>query len=159
MYAKHFQNDFNNWTSGNDKIDKFGSIRTWNIENQQWKRYDNREKNPETRSYMMVLEYAEGGNHREYLKNNSNNLTKTSIPEIVYHPILKILYRFQIKDSPEKKNIFGVLPYVVPEVLSGEEYTKAANITTKISILYITRIMRCWNAQVTHCYHLGEQAY
>ena len=22
-YSKHFQNDFNNWTSGNDKIDKF----------------------------------------------------------------------------------------------------------------------------------------
>src|SRR6185436_13422805 len=85
--SKHFQNDFNNWTSGNDKIDKFiqdaqlnasyleviewipcdrfkdvkqigkggfgtihyasridGPIKEWDIENQQWKRYDeNRE--------------------------------------------------------------------------------------------------------------------
>src|SRR3954454_25292309 len=85
--SKHFQNDFNNWTSGNDKIDKFiqdaqlnanynwdviewipydrfkdvkqigkggfgtihyarwidGYISEWDIENQQWKRYDNRE--------------------------------------------------------------------------------------------------------------------
>ncbi|RHZ79710.1 hypothetical protein Glove_141g83 [Diversispora epigaea] len=69
--AKHFQNDFNNWTSGNDKIDKFiqdsqlnaisnvkqigkggfgtihyalwidGCIEKWDIENQQWKRHGN----------------------------------------------------------------------------------------------------------------------
>ncbi|RHZ73557.1 hypothetical protein Glove_230g199 [Diversispora epigaea] len=31
--------------------------------------------------------------------------------------------------NPEKKNIFGVLPYIAPEVLSGdEEYTKAAGV-------------------------------
>ncbi|RHZ76127.1 hypothetical protein Glove_203g60 [Diversispora epigaea] len=30
--------------------------------------------------------------------------------------------------NPEKKNIFGVLPYVAPEVLSDEEYTKAADV-------------------------------
>ncbi|RHZ88243.1 hypothetical protein Glove_25g36 [Diversispora epigaea] len=30
--------------------------------------------------------------------------------------------------NPEKKNIFGVLPYVAPEVLSGEEHTKAADV-------------------------------
>ncbi|RHZ81720.1 hypothetical protein Glove_117g392 [Diversispora epigaea] len=30
--------------------------------------------------------------------------------------------------SPEKKNIFGVLPYIAPEVLSGDAvYTKAAD--------------------------------
>ena len=84
---KHFQNDFNNWTSGNDKIDKFiqdaqlnanenwevlewipydrfkdvkqigkggfgtihyarwiyGRIDKWDIENQQWGRYGERE--------------------------------------------------------------------------------------------------------------------
>ncbi|RHZ89236.1 hypothetical protein Glove_17g73 [Diversispora epigaea] len=30
--------------------------------------------------------------------------------------------------NPEKRQIFGVLPYMAPEVLSGEEYTKAADI-------------------------------
>ncbi|RHZ78838.1 hypothetical protein Glove_155g101 [Diversispora epigaea] len=31
-------------------------------------------------------------------------------------------------NNPEKKNIFGVLPYIAPEVLNGdEEYTKAAD--------------------------------
>ncbi|RHZ69615.1 hypothetical protein Glove_281g59 [Diversispora epigaea] len=98
--SKHFRNDFNNWTSGNDKIDKFmlminvkqigkggfgtihysrwGDIWKWDIENQQWKRYSNREmeihlkiwtrggtirfygitQDPETHSYMIVLVYA-----------------------------------------------------------------------------------------------------
>ncbi|RHZ80192.1 hypothetical protein Glove_139g279 [Diversispora epigaea] len=159
--SKHFQNDFNNWTSGNDKIDKFiqdtqlnangsldviewipydrfkdvkqigkggfgtihyarwidGNIGNWDIENQQWKRY-NKDKevalkkfdnfvnfndvlnemeihfktytgskynftsirfygitqDPETHSYMMVLQYAKDGNLREYLKINFNNI-------------------------------------------------------------------------------------
>ncbi|RHZ82067.1 hypothetical protein Glove_114g30 [Diversispora epigaea] len=30
--------------------------------------------------------------------------------------------------NPEKRNIFGVLSYISPEVLSGEEYTKAADV-------------------------------
>jgi len=91
--SKHFQNDFNNWTSGNDKIDKLiqdaqlnaysnheviewipfdrfkdveqigkggfgtihyarwidGFIEKWDIENQQWKRYEE-----EDEEYMEV---------------------------------------------------------------------------------------------------------
>src|SRR6185369_12132920 len=86
--SKHFQNDFNNWTSGNDKIDKFirdaqlnangnwGAIEwipydrfkdvkqigkggfgtidytrwidrpiyKWDIENQQWERYQDKDE-------------------------------------------------------------------------------------------------------------------
>ncbi|RHZ46865.1 hypothetical protein Glove_606g163 [Diversispora epigaea] len=30
--------------------------------------------------------------------------------------------------NPEKRQIFGVLPYIDPEVLSGEEYTKASDV-------------------------------
>ncbi|RHZ83868.1 hypothetical protein Glove_87g224 [Diversispora epigaea] len=153
---KHFQNDFNNWTSGNAKVDKFiqdaqlnannywrviewipydrfkdvkqigkggfgtihyarwidGYIDKWDIENQQWKRYYKDQEvalkkfdnfvnfndmeihyktyasftgsssirfygitqDPETHSYMMVLEYVADGNLREYLKINFNNI-------------------------------------------------------------------------------------
>ncbi|RHZ70963.1 hypothetical protein Glove_264g27 [Diversispora epigaea] len=62
-----------------------------------------------------------------------------------FHPgnILSPNFRFNIKisdfglskligknpNNPDKKNIFGVLPYIAPEVLSGdEEYTKAADL-------------------------------
>ncbi|RHZ75568.1 hypothetical protein Glove_212g133 [Diversispora epigaea] len=246
--SKHFQNDFNNWTSGNDKIDKFiqdaqlnandndeliewipydrfkdvkqigkggfgtihyarwidGFILKWDIENQQWKRYDkNKEvalkkfdnfvnfndvlnemeihlkiynkyndsiqfhgitQDPKTHSHLMVLQYAKDGNLREYLKNNFNNINweqklynlySLSIKlmnihdlDIVhqdFHPgnILSSNFKtdaMKISDfglskligvntnNPEKKNIFGVLPYIAPEVLSGEEYTKAADV-------------------------------
>ncbi|RHZ75690.1 hypothetical protein Glove_212g124 [Diversispora epigaea] len=252
--SKHFQNDFNNWTSGNDKIDKFiqdaqlnanskweviewipydrfkdvkqigkggfgtihyarwidAEIKEWDIENQQWKRYwhsyekdevalkkfDNFvnfndvlnemeihlktytgsnsvtsirfygiAQDPETHSYMMVLDYAKAGNLREYLKINFDNinweqklhnlyrlslrLTKIHELDIVhqdFHPgnilssnfensILMVISDFGLSkliganpNNPEKKNIFGVLPYIAPEVLSGEEYTKAADV-------------------------------
>ncbi|RHZ55694.1 hypothetical protein Glove_411g23 [Diversispora epigaea] len=254
--SKHFQNEFNNRTSGNDKIDKFiqdnqlnadrnwkviewipyyqfkdfkqigkggfgtihyarwidGSIYERNIENQQWKRYRNREvalkkfdnfvnfndvlnemeihlkiyinnasirfygitQDPETHSYMMVLQYAKDGNLREYLKNNFNNINweqklnnlydisnrlmevhELDIVHQDFHPgnILSInfenLYSIRISDfglskligvnsnNPEKKNIFGVLPYIAPEVLSGdEEYTKAADVYSFGMIAY-----------------------
>ncbi|RHZ69940.1 hypothetical protein Glove_276g37 [Diversispora epigaea] len=243
--SKHFQNDFNNWTSGNDKIDKFirdvqlnanyqwdiiewipydqfkdvkqigkggfgtihyamwidGSIKEWDIKNQLWERYDNLEvalkkfdnfvnfndvlnemaihlklytnnavsirfygitQDPETHSYAMVLDYALDGNLREYLKINNINwfqklydlrglssrlmdIHRLDIVHQDFHPgnILSFNFRnhMQISDfglskliganpnNPEKKNIVGVLPYIAPEVLSGEEeYTKAADV-------------------------------
>ncbi|RHZ85153.1 hypothetical protein Glove_71g34 [Diversispora epigaea] len=256
--SKHFQNDFNNWTSGNDKIDKFiqdaqlnandnleviewipydrvkdvkqigkggfgtihyarwidGYIEKWDIENQQWKRsnkgkevalkkFDNFvnfndvlnemeihfktytrsgtdtsirfygiTQDPETHSYMMVLNYASDGNLREYLKINFNNINWekkleslgrlsaifTNIHELDivhqdFHPGNILSYNFKdimfISDfglskliganpnNPEKKNIVGVLPYIAPEVLSGdEEYTKAADVYSYGIIAY-----------------------
>ncbi|RHZ79992.1 hypothetical protein Glove_139g295 [Diversispora epigaea] len=248
--SKHFQNDFNNWTSGNDKIDKFirdaqlnanyssyviewipydrfkdvkqigkggfgtinyarwidGLIKKWDIENQQWERNDKMKEvalkkfdnivnfndvlnemeihfktftgsdgypsirfygitqDPETHSYMMVLDYAKDGNLREYLKINFNNINwlqkldnlwnlslnlmnihELDIVHQDFHPgnILSSDFEDNMRISDfglsklvganpsnsEKKNIFGVLPYIAPEVLSGdEEYTKAADV-------------------------------
>ncbi|RHZ85800.1 hypothetical protein Glove_60g67 [Diversispora epigaea] len=247
--SKHFQNDFNNWTSGDNKINKliqdaqlnadrnwkviewipfdkfkevkqigrggFGTIhyarwideriRKWDIENQRWERYRKEvevalkkfdyfvnfndvlnemeihlkiytrsnitsirfygiTQDPETHSYMMVLQYAADGNLREYLKINSNNINweqkldklwelsfnlrnihGLDIVHQDFHPgnILSSNFKYAINisdfglsklivanpNNPEKKNIFGVLPYIAPEVLSGdEEYTKAADV-------------------------------
>ncbi|RHZ89404.1 hypothetical protein Glove_15g2 [Diversispora epigaea] len=247
--SEHFQNDFNNRTSGNDKIDKLiqdaqlnannnweviewipydrfkdvkqigkggfgtihharwidGLIKKWDIKNQQWERWDENSEvalkkfdnfvnfndvlnemsihlkiynkynasirfhgitqDPETHSYMMVLEYAKDGNLREYLKinfnninweqklynlfglsSNLNNIHELDIVHQDFHPgnILSSSFKshyITISDfglskligknpnNPEKKNIFGVLPYIAPEVLSGdEEYTKAADV-------------------------------
>ncbi|RHZ74102.1 hypothetical protein Glove_227g137 [Diversispora epigaea] len=252
--SKHFQNDFTNWTSGNDKIDKLiqdsqlntdkywrliewipydrfkdvkqigkggfgtihyarwidGQIEKWDIENQQWKRRGESEvalkkfdnfinfndvlnemeihlktwtehyssikfygitQDPETHSYMMVLDYAKDGNLREYLKINFNNINwlqkldnlyylseklknihKLDIVHQDFHPGNILAYDFKnliyISDfglskliganpnNPEKKNIVGVLPYIAPEVLSGEEYTKAADVYSFGIIVY-----------------------
>ncbi|RHZ84213.1 hypothetical protein Glove_84g32 [Diversispora epigaea] len=189
--SKNFQNDFNNWTSGNDKIDKFIQDAQLNANNYlsviEWISYDRFKDfkqigkggfgtihyaryqgvdgvgikvalkkfenflnfndvlnemeihfkictgsdgfnsiqfygitQDQTHSYMMVLEYASDGNLREYLKNNLYNLSLRANP-----------------NNPEKKNIFGVLPYIAPEVLSGdEEYTKAADVYSYGIIAY-----------------------
>ncbi|RHZ86936.1 hypothetical protein Glove_42g16 [Diversispora epigaea] len=243
--SKHFQNDFNNWTSGNDKIDKLiqdaqlnandpseviewipfdrfedvkqigkggfgtihyarridGDIKEWDIENQQWKRWSRCEvalkqfdnfvnfndvlnemkihlktradstsvrfygitQDPETHLYTMVLRYERDGNLREYLKINFNNIDwgqklwnlhrlsknlrdihNLNIVHQDFHPGNILSYDFKSEmyisdfglskliganpNNSEKKNIFGVLPYIAPEVLSGEEYTKAADV-------------------------------
>ncbi|RHZ76967.1 hypothetical protein Glove_187g72 [Diversispora epigaea] len=39
-------------------------------------------------------------------------------------------------EKKKKKRIFGVLPYIAPEVLSGEEYTKAADVYSFAFIAY-----------------------
>ncbi|RHZ88319.1 hypothetical protein Glove_23g152 [Diversispora epigaea] len=161
-HSKHFRNNFNNWTSGNDKIDKFiqdarlnanknreviewipydrfenvkqigrggfgtkhyarwidEPIKEWDIENQQWKR-DCQEE------VEVVLKKFD----------NFVNLNKDFLNETIFQLNFMELHKIQNKliganpNNPEKKNIFGVLPYIAPEVLSGEkEYTKAADV-------------------------------
>ncbi|RHZ87372.1 hypothetical protein Glove_37g183 [Diversispora epigaea] len=94
----------------------------------------------ESHSYMMVLKYAADGNLREYLKINFNNINWSQKLFNLYMKYPKDSENTLISDfglskliranpnNPEKKNIFGVLPYIAPEVLSGEEYTKAADV-------------------------------
>ncbi|RHZ88738.1 hypothetical protein Glove_21g106 [Diversispora epigaea] len=257
--SKHFKNNFDKWTSGNDKIDKFiqdsqlntngwwkviewipydrfkdikkiakggfgtiyyanwicGRIDKWDIENQQWKRWGQREvvlkkfdnfanlneeflnemaihlkamdttsysihsiriygitKDPETNNYMTVLEYMSGGNFRDYLKNHFDNINwelklfylfklahnfkcfhNLDIVHRDFHPgnilsndyngshlyisdfgLSKIVGQ-NLEDSNNRK-IFGVLPYIAPEVLCGEEYTKAADVYSFGIIVY-----------------------
>ncbi|RHZ88733.1 hypothetical protein Glove_21g100 [Diversispora epigaea] len=246
--SKHFKNNFDKWTSGNEKIDKFiqdaqlyangwwkviewipydrfsdtkeiakggfgtiyyanwigGRIDKWDIENQQWKRWGQREvvlkkfdnfanlneeflnemvihlktmnhlsysiriygitKDPENNKYMIVFEYMPDGNFRDYLKNHFDNINwnnklrylrllahyfryfhNLDIVHQDFHPgnILSYDYNYgnlyisdfglskivgQNIENPHNKNIFGVLPYISPEVLCGEEYTKAADV-------------------------------
>ncbi|RHZ50324.1 hypothetical protein Glove_501g7 [Diversispora epigaea] len=250
MLSKHFQNDFDKWTSGNNTIDKLiqdaqlnaadehkviewipydrledikeiarggfgtiykatwidGSITRWDVENQQWsrdgqrnvalKKFDNNfaslneeflneivihlkamssiyvqnsvrfygiTQDPETNEYIMVLQYMDSGNLRDYLKNNFNNFNwKLKIEyleqlaydfknihelDIIHHDFhpgnilrWKGSYSLYVSDfgqskligqntkNPEKRQIFGVLPYIAPEVFNGEEYTKAADV-------------------------------
>ncbi|RHZ82274.1 hypothetical protein Glove_110g70 [Diversispora epigaea] len=186
-----------------------GPINEWDIENQQWIRYNQEEvvlkkfdnfanlnedffnemaihlksgsyvsiqfygitQDPETHKYIMVLRYAKGGNLRDYLKNNFNNINwemklnnlsilanrfksihKLNIVHQDFHPgnILSSDYKSYIRisdfglsklmgsnpNNPTKKNVFGVLPYISPEVLSGEEYKKEADVYSFGIIVY-----------------------
>ncbi|RHZ78442.1 hypothetical protein Glove_164g13 [Diversispora epigaea] len=103
--------------------------------------------NPEKKKIVGVLpyiapevlsEYAKDGNLREYLQINFNNINWR---QKLYNLFRLSKSRLEISDfglskliganpnNPEKKKIVGVLPYIAPEVLSGnEEYTKAADV-------------------------------
>src|ERR1043165_56690 len=118
-------------------------------------------QDPNTKDYMMVLGYFEGGNLRNYL-NNTDYIDYTSkIKQLLQiasgfldiHNAGKVHKDFhsgnilfgtggfpRISDlgmcqpasnkdqSVKKGGIYGVLPYIAPEVLRGYQYTKAADV-------------------------------
>jgi serine/threonine protein kinase len=117
-------------------------------------------KDPETKEFMMIIEFAEKGNLRTNLLNNFNNIMWKdkikSLREITFD--LKNLHKseyihkdfhngniLQINDTlflisdfglsgpanvqkSDDKVVYGVLPYIAPEVLNGEPYTPSADI-------------------------------
>ncbi|GBB91326.1 hypothetical protein RclHR1_18550001 [Rhizophagus clarus] len=250
--AKRFQQNFINWTSGNNDIDKIiqnsqlfannpekvlewisydrfysikyiakggfgevykanwidGFITNWDIEKQNWKRicqnkdvalkslYNSRNvtmefleeitlhhkiqdnfsiiniygitQEPETKNYMIVLDYADNGSLRNYLDRYYNKLSwhtklhdlwriayglkKIHGEELIHRDlhIGNILYFSNYAsitdmglckpanyDKLENTNtVYGVLPYIAPEVLRGHKLTKAADIYSFGIIMY-----------------------
>jgi len=122
-------------------------------------------KDPETKNFMMVMEYAQNGSLRQHLNNSFNSLNwnrklwnlyniarglslihKKGLIHYDFHcgNILNNNYddreyslitdlglckpaNVERSQSGDKK-IYGVLPYVAPEVLKGKEYTQASDI-------------------------------
>ncbi|RHZ83289.1 hypothetical protein Glove_97g81 [Diversispora epigaea] len=98
------------------------------------------------------------GSKLEYLYNLANNFSKFHQLNIIhcgFHPsnilssnfdyrVIKIsdfgsskLITENIKNpNPQKNTISGVLPYIAPEVLSGEEYTKVADVYSFAFVAY-----------------------
>ncbi|EXX55490.1 Tpk1p [Rhizophagus irregularis DAOM 197198w] len=123
-------------------------------------------QDPETQNYIMVLEYAEHGSLRNYLdkcydklswKDKLNNLWWISfglaivhVKELIHRDlhngnILKFSSKTNITDMglcrPAYYNkldnkIYGVLPYIAPEILRGQNYTKATDVYSFGIIMY-----------------------
>ena len=117
-------------------------------------------QDPETKNYVMVMQYMEGGNLREYLKDNYSKLyffdklsqlrdiakglnsihqkelvhrdfhTGNILNKVVSNNVLcRITDLGLSKPVNEADNkVFGVLPYVAPEVLREKGYTKVSDI-------------------------------
>ncbi|RHZ85061.1 hypothetical protein Glove_71g76 [Diversispora epigaea] len=98
-------------------------------------------------SWLKKLKYLEN------LTSNFQEIHKFDIVHQDFHPGNILSYNFNrnylyISDfglsklieknveNPQKRNVFGVLPYIAPEVLSGEEYTKAADVYSFAIIAY-----------------------
>ncbi|GBC08652.1 hypothetical protein RclHR1_00830003 [Rhizophagus clarus] len=251
--AAHFQQDFENWTSGSNDIDKFiqntqllannseevlewlpydkfyniefiakggygkvykanwtdGFITNWNDKTKSWKRIcQNKEvalkslnnsknvtleflneitlhhkiednfsitrlygitQNPETKNYIMVLDYADYGSLRNYLDTYYKELSwytkfhdlwriayglkKIHGKELIHRDlhignILRFFNSTSITDmglckpadysklDDTNNAIYGVLPYIAPEILRGQKYTKAADVYSFGIIMY-----------------------
>ncbi|RIA81807.1 kinase-like domain-containing protein [Glomus cerebriforme] len=109
-----------------------GSICYFNIENQQWIRHSNEKvalKNPNTKDYMMVLQYCDDGNLRNHYLNESDTYNrKISWLFQIVRGLLDIHNAGKVHKDFHSEGIYGVLPYMAPEVLRGHKYTKASDI-------------------------------
>src|SRR6266498_838976 len=120
-------------------------------------------QDPETKEFMMIIEFADNGNLRSSLSNNFNNiLWKNKIYLLFQIAVdLKNLHKLgyfhkdfhsgnilQIhdynnindcyisdvglsgpaNDQKSDNKVYGILPYIAPEVLNGEAYTSSSDI-------------------------------
>ncbi|CAB4420767.1 unnamed protein product [Rhizophagus irregularis] len=115
-------------------------------------------QDPNTKDYMMVLEYCGGGNLRNHYMNHEsgyylkiNELIRIASGLLDIHNAEKVHKDFHSgnilydgdpfisdlgmcqpanneKQSVKQEGIYGVLPYMAPEVLRGYQYTKASDI-------------------------------
>jgi serine/threonine protein kinase len=126
-------------------------------------------QNPDTKDFIMVLEYAEGRSFDYWLKKNYEDcdwLTKITIVRDIISGLKEIHQKQMVhrdfhignilfKDisydtsafisdmglsgevgNMDETKIYGVLPFVAPEVLRGNSYTQSADIYSFGMIMY-----------------------
>src|SRR6266498_158029 len=115
-------------------------------------------QDPETKEFMMIIRFADKGNLRSSLSNNFNNILWENKIDLLRDALknLRDLHKLgyfhkdfhsgnilqtglinYISDfglsgpANEQKcddKVYGVMPYIAPEVLNGEEYTSSSDI-------------------------------
>ncbi|CAG8499591.1 5976_t:CDS:2 [Ambispora gerdemannii] len=130
-------------TGGNCEIDKF-------IQETQLEAVNNQQKHkivqcygisqdPRTKNYIMVMQYMLGGNLREFLNKRYDSLDfeedKQDTAKILGSFITDLGLCRPINEN-DKEKIFGVLPYVAPEVLRKESHTQSSDIYSFGIIMY-----------------------
>ncbi|UZO03530.1 uncharacterized protein OCT59_023937 [Rhizophagus irregularis] len=130
----------------------------WEISNKSGLSFYGLTKDPETKEFMMIIEFASKGNLRNVLSNNfSNIMWECKIKYLMYILVdLKQLHKLGYchkdfhsgnilqtvvtfisdfglsgpanEQKSDDKVVYGVMPYIAPEVLNGEPYTSSSDI-------------------------------
>jgi serine/threonine protein kinase len=110
-------------------------------------------ENGNLRKYLDIsYKFLSWSDKISYLHSIANGLKDIHGKELIHRDlhignILKLKYNIAITDmglckpadynaSENTKNVYGVLPYIAPEVLRGQKYTKAADIYSFGIIIY-----------------------
>ncbi|GBC09643.1 hypothetical protein RclHR1_00900029 [Rhizophagus clarus] len=129
-------------------------------------------QNPDTKNYVMVLDYAEGGNLYNWINKHYNKLDwsyninvllniieglneihekdmihrdfhtgnillmSTSLNDDISIVISDMGFCGKVSKS-DKTEVYGVMPYVAPEILRGNRYTCATDIYSFGMIMYV----------------------
>ena len=144
-------------------------------------------QDPETKNYIMVLDYAKNGSLRNYLDTNYDKfswelkffelwriaigLHSIHMKELIHRDlhignILSYSNYTKITDmglckpadynkleNTNKNKIYGVLPYIAPEILRGQNYTKAADVYSFGIIMYEAGTMILCDCIISHKTH------
>ncbi|GBB97029.1 hypothetical protein RclHR1_00290027 [Rhizophagus clarus] len=106
-------------------------------------------QHPDTKDYIIVLQYAEDRNFSYWLNNNSKYFNW-----FIKSKVLNMGLCGEIGDIDDT-NIYGVMPYVAPEVLRGNPYSQAADIYGFSMIMYFVATGRQPFASFAHDHHLA----
>ncbi|RGB33296.1 kinase-like domain-containing protein [Rhizophagus diaphanus] len=90
----------------------------YEISNKMGLRFYELTKDPETKEFMMIIKFADKGNLRSVLSNNFSNIMWENFG----------LSGPANEQKSDDKVVYGVIPYIAPEVLNGESYTSSSDI-------------------------------
>ncbi|EXX69263.1 Sps1p [Rhizophagus irregularis DAOM 197198w] len=118
-------------------------------------------QNPDTKDYIMVLDYAKGLKliheknmfHRDFHTGNILVLDN-SLRISNEHIFISDMGLSGKVDNTDKTSIYGVTPYIAPEVLRGEPYTQAADIYSFSMIMYVVATGRQPFSNCAHDHYL-----
>ncbi|RGB42759.1 kinase-like domain-containing protein [Rhizophagus diaphanus] len=102
---------------------------------------------PITQNYMIITKYYNGGNLTHYIANNffnmdwNNKLSKShniidglhslhmvNIMHKNYHSGNTFLSNKAVIANDDDDEVYGIIPYIAPEIFQGQKYTKASDI-------------------------------
>ncbi|GBB86043.1 hypothetical protein RclHR1_01250006 [Rhizophagus clarus] len=119
----------------NDKLDEF--LNEWNCHEKCLSSIrivdlHGFTKNPDTLNYMVIMDYANKAKlihcdfHDGNILNHKENDEEAIETDEVYISDLGLCQ--PIKSSLKKGDIYGVIPFIAPEVLRGKPYTPASDV-------------------------------